>query len=204
MSNKYILIDLNQTVSRHQLEEMQLEKRRNIILGAISVALLSVFVWFNVINFNLSSIISERKDRIADLNKKIDNLESESKINLSKDDVKSLFRLDEKRVFWAPKIMALTKLTPETMSITQIEFLRKKLNISAITELEEGVKEFDVVKDFISRLKSSNEFFSDFESVRFLDSSQDNVKGHKTFTFRIEAKLKSDAKRKKSKKSKRG
>ena len=84
-----------------------------------------MFIWFNVINFNLSSIISERKARIADLNKKIDNLESESKINLSKDDVKSLFKLDEKRVFWAPKIMSLTKLTPETMSITQIEYLRK-------------------------------------------------------------------------------
>ena len=105
---------------------MQLEKKRNIILGAISISLLSLFVWFNVISFNLSSIISERKARIADLNKKIDNLESESKINLSKDDVKLLYRLDEKRVFWAPKVMSLSKLTPETMSITQIEFFRKK------------------------------------------------------------------------------
>ena len=104
--------------------------------------------------------------------------------------MESLYKFDEKRVFWAPKIMSLTKLTPETMSITQIQFLRNKLNISAITELEEDVKEFDVVESFIAKLKSDETFFSDFESIRFLNSSQDKIKGHKTFTFKIEAKLK--------------
>jgi len=201
MGKKYIIIDLNQTVSRHQLEELQQEKKRDIIMGSFVVALVSIFIWFNVINYNFSSIIEERNIRINDLNAKINNLKSGGKINLSKKDVEALFKFDEKRVFWAPKIMALTQLTPETMAITQIQFLRKKLSISAITELEDGVKEFEVVENFISKLKSNNEFFKDFESIRFLNSSQDNVKGHKTFTFKIEAKLKSDSKRKKKKRS---
>ena len=201
MSKKYIIIDLNQTVSRHQLEELQQEKKRDIIMGSMVFVLTAIFIWFNIINYNLSSIIIEREVRIENLNAKILNLKSEGKINLSKKDVESLYKFDAKRIFWAPKIMALTNLTPETMSITQIEFLRKKVNISAITELEDDVKEFDVVESFISKLKSSDEFFADFESIRFLNSSQDNVKGHKTFTFRIEAKLKSVSKRKKKKRS---
>jgi len=201
MSKKYIIIDLNQTVSRHQLEEQQQEKKRDIIMGSVVFVLMAIFIWFNFINYNLSSIIEEREIRIETLNTKIINLKSEGKINLSKRDVESLYKFDEKRIFWAPKIMALTNLTPENMSITQIAFLRKKLSISAITELEEDVKEFDVVESFISQLKSSDEFFADFESIRFLNSSQDNVKGHKTFTFKIEAKLKSTNKRKKKKRS---
>ena len=196
MSKKYIIIDLNQTVSRHQLEELQQEKARDVIMGSVLFVLIFIFIWFNVVNYNLSSIIEERETRIENLNTKILSLKSEGKINLSKKNVESLYRFDEKRIFWAPKIMALTNLTPESMSITQIEFLRKKLNISAITELDEDVKEFDVVESFISKLKSSDEFFADFESIRFLNSSQDNVKGHKTFTFKIEAKLKPASKRK--------
>lgn len=201
MNKKYIIIDLNQTVSRHQLEEIQEEKKRDLISGGIILTLLVIFIWFNVINYNLSSIIKERNARIENLNEKILNLKSEGKINLSKKDVESLYKFDAKRVFWAPKIMALTKLTPETMSITQIQFLRRKLNISAITELEEGIKEFDVVESFIEKLKSDEAFFSDFESIRFLNSSQDNVKGHKTFTFKVEAKLKSSSNRKKKNRS---
>ena len=201
MSKKYIIIDLNQTVSRHQMEEFQQEKKRDLVMGGVVLVLTAIFIWFNIINYNLSSIIEEREIRIENLNRKIINLKSEGKINLSKRDVESLYKFDEKRIFWAPKIMALTNLTPENMSITQIAFLRKKLSISAITELEEDVKEFDVVESFISQLKSSDEFFADFESIRFLNSSQDNVKGHKTFTFKIEAKLKSTNKRKKKKRS---
>ena len=201
MSKKYIIIDLNQTVSRHQLEELQQEKKRDLVMGGVVLVLTAIFIWFNIINYNLSSIIEEREIRIENLNAKFLILKSESKINLSKGDVESLYKFDGKRIFWAPKIMALTNLTPENMSITQIAFLRKKLSISAITELEEDVKEFDVVESFISKLKSSDEFFADFESIRFLNSSQDNVKGHKTFTFKIEAKLKSTNKRKKKKRS---
>ena len=197
MSKKYIIIDLNQTVSRHQLEELQQEKKRDIIMGGVVFVLAAIFIWFNTINYNLSSIIEEREIRIENLNTQILNLKSEGKINLSKKNVESLYKFDEKRFFWAPKIMALTNLTPETMSITQIQLLRKKLNISAITELAEDVKEFDVVESFIAKLKSDETFFSDFESIRFLNSSQDNVKGHKTFTFKIEAKLKSASSRKK-------
>ena len=134
---------------------------------------------------------------IENLNTQINDLKSEAKLDLSKKNVESLYKFDENRIFWAPKIMALTNLTPETMSITQIQLLRKKLNISAITELAEDVKEFDVVESFIAKLKSDETFFNDFESIRFLNSSQDNVKGHKTFTFKIEAKLKPISKRKK-------
>ena len=199
MSKKYIIIDLNQTISRHQLEEIKEEKKRDVIIGSIMFVLTAIFIWFNVINYNLSSIIEERETRIEDLNAKILNLKSQGKINLSKKDVESLYKFDEKRVFWAPKIMSLTELTPETMSITQIQFLRNKLNISAITELAEDIKEFDIVESFIEKLKSDETFFSDFESIKFLNSSQDNVQTHKIFTFKVEAKLKSTSKRKKKK-----
>ena len=201
MSKKYILIDLNQTVSRHQLEEQKEEKKRNMLIAGVSIVLLSLFIWFNLINHSFSKIISERKSRINNLKSQIQELKSDGEIGLTKKNVESLFKFDKERIFWAPKVMALANLTPPTMSITHIEFLRKKMNISAITELDDDIKEFDIVESFISKLKADKIFFSDFESIRFLNSSQDNVKGHKSFTFRIEAKLKSVSKRKKNKKN---
>ena len=73
MSNKYIIIDLNQTVSRHQLEEFQQERKRDIIMGSIMFVLTAIFIWFNVINSNLSTIIKERKIRIENLNTQIND-----------------------------------------------------------------------------------------------------------------------------------
>ena len=52
MSKKYIIIDLNQTVSRHQLEELQQEKNRDIIMGSVVFVLTAIFIWFNIINYN--------------------------------------------------------------------------------------------------------------------------------------------------------
>jgi len=197
MNKKYIIIDLNQTVSRHQLEEKRQELTRDIIMGSFLFILVSIFIWFNVINYNLSSIVNTRNKKISLRQIEIDNLKSDVKIQLAKIDVENLYKFDEKRLFWSPKLMALTNLTPTTMSITKIEFFRKKLNISAITEIEEGKKEFDIVEDFIAKLESNDEFFGDFESIRFIDSSQDNVRNLKIFTFRIEAKIKQKIKHKK-------
>ena len=126
-----IKINLNQTVSKAQLDQLKEEKSRWIIFGVICTLFLSTIIWFFIINNRLNYIISEREKTISDIISKTEKLKSKGKINLSKKDINNLYKVETKRVLWADKLMALSKITPEDMAITKIEFKNKRLNLSA-------------------------------------------------------------------------
>ena len=190
MNKKYIIINLNQTVSRHQLDELKLEKKRlNIIIG-VSGLLLLLLIWFNMINMDLSSIIETRQKKISTLTEKTEALNSNTEINISKKDVKALHSFDKKRIFWGKKLKVLSEITPQSVSITSIELTKRELNISAVTEIDDDLKEFDFVVEFISKLKNNTDFMNDFINIKFLNSTQESIKNKKVFSFSITAKLK--------------
>ena len=113
---------------------------------------------------------------------------------------KDVFLFESKRNYWTPKIQALADLTPIKMAITELEYAKQTLEITAITRLEEGVKEFDVIESFINMIEGEPNFKDDFEYIKFINSSKERSKGQETFTFKIEAKMKKTAKKKKKKK----
>tara|TARA_B100001250_G_C19524356_1_gene667401 strand:+ start:45 stop:653 length:609 start_codon:yes stop_codon:yes gene_type:complete len=196
MSKKYIKINLNQVVSRFQLEEMKLERDRWYIAGGLTFCFICLFSFMNYTNYQMNKLIDIRQENIDGLNKKINLLQKESQINLSKKDIEILFAFESKRNYWTPKIQALADLTPIKMAITELEFAKRRLMITAITRLEEGVKEFDVIEDFINLIEKEPNFKDDFEYIKFINSSKERSKGQETFTFKIEAKMKKAAKKK--------
>ena len=196
MGKKYIKINLNQVVSRFQLEEMKLERDRWYIAGGLTFCFICLFSFMNYTNYQMNKLIDIRQENIDGLNKKINLLQKESQINLSKKDIEILFAFESKRNYWTPKIQALADLTPIKMAITELEFAKRRLMITAITRLEEGVKEFDVIEDFINLIEKEPNFKDDFEYIKFINSSKERSKGQETFTFKIEAKMKKAAKKK--------
>ena len=196
--NRFILINLNQTVSRFQLEEEKVEKNRWIIFGSIISFFILLIIWFVTINYSISSLISDRQDTINELQKDIEELKKDGQVELSKADIQSLHKLDNERIFWANKLLILSEITPVEMAITEIEYDKRKLIIAAITRLNEE-KEFELVKSFIELLKTNEEFSKDFSSIQFLKSERTRVRGQENMIFKVEAKIKSKSKRSKRK-----
>ncbi len=202
MENKFISIDLNQTVNRFQLEEIKLERTRWIIFSIISTILVGLSVWFLILNLSSNTLISSREIIIDEINTEINELKKEGQINLSKKDIESLYTLENERIFWTNKLQTLADITPINMAITELEFNKKKFSISAVTRLGDDSKEFDVIEYFIELLKKNEYFSKDFTSVKFSSSERINSRGTEIFTFKVDCLLKSKSKRTKKKRRK--
>ena len=138
----------------------------------------------------MNSIVKNRKNTIATIMKETEDLQKKGKINLSKSDVKTLNKFEQKRKFWSPKLLALSDITPDDMAITAFEFQNKRLKISAISGIASDEKDFDVVEDFMNMIDGNGEFNKDFKDIKFDAMEKTNAKGQQILAFTIEAKLK--------------
>ena len=202
MENKFISINLNQTVNRFQLEEMKLERQRWILFGIISTVLVGLSIWFLVLNNSSNSLIASRGIIIKEINTEINELKKDGQINLAKKNIESLYKLENERIFWVNKLQTLADITPINMAITELEFNKKKFSISAVTRLGDDSKEFDVIEYFIELLKKNEYFSKDFTSIKFSSSERINSRGAEIFTFKVDCLLKSKSKRTKKKRRK--
>ena len=202
MENKFISIDLNQTVNRFQLEEIKLERTRWIIFSIISMIMLGLSIWFFILNSSSNSLISSRGVIINEINTEINELKKDGQINLAKKNIESLYKLENERIFWVNKLQTLADITPINMAITELEFNKKKFSISAVTRLGDDSKEFDVIEYFIELLKKNEYFSKDFTSIKFSNSERINSRGAEIFTFKVDCLLKSKSKRTKKKRRK--
>jgi len=196
MSKKYIKINLNQVVSRFQMEEMILNRNRTYMAAAAIFCFVCLFSFMSYTNYELNKLIDLRQADINTLNQKINSLKKEGQVDLSKKDIEGLFKFESKRNYWTPKLQALADLTPKEMVIEELEFDKGKLNITAITRIEEGVKEFDVVEKFMNTIKEDANFKDSFQNIKFINSFRQTIQNQQTFTFKIQAKLKKPSKKK--------
>tara|TARA_Y100001970_G_scaffold195039_1_gene237043 strand:- start:1274 stop:1843 length:570 start_codon:yes stop_codon:yes gene_type:complete len=187
---KLIKINLNQTVSKAQLDYIKEEQQRWIIFGVICSLILISIIWFGATNYRLNYVISSRMDTIAKIKEDTEKLRKGGKINLSKRDIKTLNKFEDNRMFWAPKLIALSEITPDDMAITDIEFENKRLRISAVSSLSKGQKEFSVVEDFMSKIEENEEFNKDFKDIKFDELEKAVVRNQEILSFRIEGRLK--------------
>ena len=199
MENNYILINLNQTVSRFQLEEEKIEKNRWIVFCVIISSFIALCIWFITINYSINSLIKEREAVITKINNDIDVLKEKGQVELSKMDIESLYELDKNRTFWADKLLLLSEITPINMAITELEYDKRKFVIGAVTRLD-GEKEFDIIRGFIDLLKENKTFSKDFTSIQFLKSERIRSGGKESMIFKVKAKIKSTNKKKKRRK----
>ena len=186
----FIKINLNQTVRKAQREFIIEEKNRWYIFTGICLLFVASFIWFLIINARLNHTISERKSTITNILNETEALKSEGKINLSKMDINNLYEIETSRILWADKFMALSKITPDDMAITKIEFKGGRLNISAVSNLGSEQKEFAVVENFMKRIEENDQFKKDFKDIKFDNLDKEFSKTDELLSFKVEAKLK--------------
>ncbi len=144
IKNKLIKINLNQTISRFELVEIQNEKNRwNIFLSICF--LFSTIIIFNIfISMSYKGLIRERLDDssrlIKDANLIKSNYERYNNINLSisQDDIDKLYNVELDRVSLASKLEKLAFDIPESMSILDFiyNYDRKEIVITLISEID--------------------------------------------------------------------
>jgi hypothetical protein len=197
VDNKFILIDLNKSISHAQLQEMQQDRNRWIIFGVIAFLFTSLTGWFISINMQADSIINNRNLTIEKLIDDTESLKMEGQINLSKKDIDNLIKTEGGRIIWSEKLKIISEITPLDMAITGLEFRSFNFIIKGISKVHQDEKEFLIVEDFINNLKENEEFSKDFKTIKFKGSERDISRGQEIFKFTIEAQLDKKPKRKK-------
>tara|TARA_B110000438_G_scaffold252937_1_gene258234 strand:+ start:1280 stop:1849 length:570 start_codon:yes stop_codon:yes gene_type:complete len=185
-----IKINLNQTISKAQIDSLKEEKNRWAIFGSICGLFIITIIWFVIINTRLNSVINQRETTISNIEQETRKLKNKGKINLSKKEINNLYNIETKRVLWSKKLIALSQITPEDMSVTKLEFSKNKLSISAVSSMNEGTKEFTVVEDFMNRIEQNEEFNKDFRNIKFDNLDKEQTRFDELLSFKVEAKLK--------------
>jgi|TARA_B110000196_G_scaffold118265_1_gene102704 Tfp pilus assembly protein PilN len=184
-----IKINLNQTVSKAEYDFIEQEKKRWYLFISICSLFIIGFTWLMVLNFKMDSIIEQRTTEIETIIADTNSLKSSGKINLSKKDINNLYKLESKRIFWTEKLIALSSVTPDDMTITKIEFKGKKLFISALSNIGSGEKEFTVVENFMRKIDLNDEFNKDFKDIKFDYLDKEKSQSSELLSFKVEAKL---------------
>jgi len=189
-----IKINLNQAMSRASRREVVRERLRWTYFWSIGALLLVGVAVFYLEYAAVNSVIKQKQDQVRDIKEQIRKLQQQGK-NLSKADIMSLAKLESGRIFWAEKFRELSKVLPEDMAITRLNFKNDALVIEGVSRIFLGEREFDVINRLIDRLRTDDIFSRDFEDVKFSKFSRVSVLKQDIVEFEIVARVKSHSTR---------
>ena len=175
--NKLININLNQTIGRFELVEIQKENNRWIIFYAL-IGLFVCIVGFNLFILNqyndlITSRINKADELLYDANKirtKYENYDTD--VSISQSDIDKLYEIESDRLFLANKLQDLAFLIPNKMSLLNFEYnySKKEINIILTSDTENDQYE----KNILSLKKSLNKFLDD-SSYKWNNSKKINT-----------------------------
>ena len=190
-SENFILINLNQNISRARKVAQKEQRDKWIIFGLICLSFIGLTAWFFQINSNFNKLIQARENTIENIKSTTAKLKKDAKINLSKGDIISSYDLGKRHIPWSRKLIQLSEMTPYNMCITNLVYDTKFLYISAISKIEdENQKEQQILNDFMSLIKSNEDFYKEFDKIKIKKSTKIERDSQSYLSFEISAKLK--------------
>lgn len=193
--NKFISIDLNQSESRETILEQWKERSRWFVFGLITFLLLFINIESWWIGNGYSKLIERKEVEIKEVKAQISALRKEGK-NLSKADIMSLAELENNRILWARNMQLIGEMTPEDMAITSMKYKKDKIIIGGVAVIYEDRKDFDIVHDYINRLKRNKKLGENFSKIKFNQGSLKTIREQEIVEFEIEAALRVSANKK--------
>ena len=191
---KFISINLNQSESRETIREQWKNRSRWFMFGLITLLLLFVNVETWWIGRGYSKLIERKESEIRDVKIQISTLRKEGK-NLSKADIMSLAELENNRILWARNMQLIGEMTPEDMAITSMKYKNDKIIIGGIAVVYEDGKNFEIIHDYINRLKRNKKLGENFSKIKFNQGSLKMIRDQEIVEFVIEAALRVTAKK---------
>ena len=196
-----IKINLNQASSKAARLELRRERLRWSAFAGILLLLLAGFGYLLVENSNFNQIIAQKEAQIDEIKLQIENLKQEGR-NLAKEDILAMAELAGRRTLWAEKFNALGRLLPHDMALTNLSFKDRYLDIAGVSRIYPDEREFDIIEEFIDRLKSDEIFSKDFSEIKFSSFSRMTILNQDVVNFEVRATL--DLPDPKARKSRRG
>ena len=196
----FIKINLNKTDSKEVRTQRWKERGRWAIFSVIIFFLFTANSIIFLIGSGYSDLIDQKRNEISNIKKQIFDLQAKGK-NLSKQDIMSFADLESGRALWAKNLELLGKMTPDDMALTGLKFNKrnKKLYIEGISVVYKDEEEYEVVHDYIKRMKRNSDFSKKFPKIKFRQGSLKKVRGQEIVHFEVEAALKPSSKRKRKK-----
>ena len=198
----FIKINLNKTDSKEVRTQRWKERGRWAIFSVIILFLFTANSAILLIGSGYNALMQQKRNEISNVKKQIFDLQAKGK-NLSKQDIMSFADLESGRTLWAKNFELLGKMTPDDMALTGLKFNKrnKKLYIEGISVVYKDEEEYEVVHDYINRMKRNSLFSKKFPKIKFRQGSLKKVRGQEIVHFEVEAALKPSPKKKRNKKS---
>ena len=194
-SDNFILINLNQNISRARKVAQKEQRDKWIIFGLLCFTFIGLTAWFFQINNSFNKLIQSRENTIENIKTTTAKLKKDAKINLSKGDIIASYDLGKRHIPWSRKLIQLSEMTPYNMCITSLTYDAKSLYISAISKIEDtNQKEQQILNDFMNLIKSNEDFYKEFDEIKIKKSTKVDRDNQSYLSFEISAKLKNKQK----------
>jgi hypothetical protein len=184
MSQVYFKINLNKYGELRRKIEREKNVFRNTAI-AFGFLTLLLFVFALILNGSMQRKVNNRRQLLSDIRKEIKSYQVSGDF-LSSNDLLRLHKISTERIFWAKKLVALSEQTTDKIAITHFSFKSDVLTLYGITKLDRNEKEFDLIDDFITKLKNNPEISSDFPEIKIVMSRKDKEKDVEILRFQID------------------
>ena len=175
--NNLININLNQTVSRFELIEIQKEKNRWYILSAFIILFVFIlsFNFFILDRYNhlISSRINKANELLADAQKIRQKYESyDLDVSISQSDIDKLYSIESERLSLANKLQLLAFDIPDDMSLLDLEYNYSKNEMIIVLTSETENNQYE---ENISLLKNNLETNKDLNAYSLEKIEESNL-----------------------------
>ncbi len=193
MNTFFYKINLNKFGELKQKAESDKKTFRISTISYIIIFLIATLAVILIVN-NLNSKMKNRSKLLKNIRDEIETYQVSGEF-LSSKDLSRLASISSERIFWTQKLVALSEKTTDNIAITHFSFKNNKLSLFGITRLDRGQKEFDLINEFITELKSNEQISIDFPEIQFVRSSKDKEKDVDILRFQIDCISKSYSKK---------
>jgi len=180
----YFKINLNKfgEMKLQQEKERKTFIRALLFFGIGTIILFSFVVYLDSVLakkvMNRDNFLQETERQIASFQKSADFLSS--------NDLDLLAKTFTDRIFWAKKLVALSHEIDNKMAITQFTYKNGILSLYGVTSIDRNQREFDLIDQFIAKLKSNEQISMDFPEIKYARASRDKVKDTDILRFQID------------------
>tara|TARA_Y100000590_G_scaffold462324_1_gene626144 strand:+ start:718 stop:1344 length:627 start_codon:yes stop_codon:yes gene_type:complete len=201
-----IKINLNQTISKAQLEFVKQERIRWGIFATISILFIINIAWLSLTAYRLSNILETRKTSLRNTESSITSHRNQARelqealnqdtdkitniVSIGVEEVNILNTFEQNRVLWSTKLENLTRILPIEMYLQDIDLKGSQLNITTVSRFPEDQVIMPIIDNFIKKINSDPTFTDDFSEFKSLGYDEETVDEKRMIVYRFTAKLK--------------
>lgn len=168
--------------------KIQQEKERKTFINSLLIFGIGTLVFFGLVLYLNSALAKKVDSRLKFLDETERQIATYQKSTefLSSSDLDLLTKTFTERIFWAKKLEALSREIDQKMAITQFSYKGGVLSLYGVTSIDRNQREFDLIDQFIAKLKANTEISEDFPEIKYARASRDKVKDTDILRFQID------------------